>query len=388
MVPGASIGAVAPMADRPTILFVTDYYYGTHGGTEGQLLELLRHLPALGYAPRLVVLRDTAFTRELADFCCPVQTLGIRRILSLITLWKLIRFFYQLRGERVPLVHVYFNDASLMIPPFAWLAGSKVIVSRRDMGIWYTRLNLWALRWVGQFVDRVIANSQGVARQVEVCEWLPRDRIRIVCNGYAFDRDGAPPLAGFRAQHRIGPTDPIVGIVANLSSVKRHADLLKAFVEVRRRQPSAHLVLLGTGPLLDSLKQQVTASDLTDCVHFLGSVSDVIPVVKHFSVGVLCSESEGFSNALIEYMACGVPPVCTRTGGNVELVADGNNGFLVEVGDISALAERILQLMSDRELANRIGGAAQRYVGQYTVARMLAGTTDVYHELLELRVVT
>lgn len=374
------------MTDRPTILFVTDYYYGAHGGTEGQLLELLRHLPAQGYAPRLVVLRDTAFTRKLADFCCPIQTLGIRRILSLITLWKLIRFSYRLRRERVPIVHIYFNDSSLVIPLFAWLAGSRVIVSRRDMGIWYTRLNLWALRWVGRFVDRVIANSQAVARQVEVCEWLSRDQIRVVYNGYAFDRDSAPPLAGFRAEHQIGPTDPIVGMVANLSCVKRHGDLLKAFVEVRRRQPNAHLVLLGKGPLLDSLVQQVTATGLTAWVHFLGSVSDVIPVVKYFSVGVLCSDSEGFSNALIEYMACGVPPICTRTGGNVELVDDGNNGFLVEVGDISALAERILRLLSDRELSNRLGRAAQRCVGQYTVARMLAGTTDVYRELLGPRV--
>lgn len=370
------------MQGSPTVLFVTDYYYGANGGTEGQLLELLINLPKHGYAPRLAVLRETVFTRSLRNFCCPLQTLGIHRILSPVTLWKLVRFARQLRQERIRIVHVYFNDASLVIPLFAWLAGSKVVVSRRDMGIWYTRANLPVLRLVGRFVDRVIANSQAVARRVAACEWVPRDRTRVVYNGYAFDRDRAPALAGFRARHGIGDADPIVGMVANLSAVKRHADLVNAFVEVRRQHPGAHLVLVGMGPLHDILIRRAAAGGLTGCVHFLGSVSEVIPVVKHFSVGVLCSESEGFSNALIEYMACGVPPVCTRTGGNVELVDDGDNGFLVEVGDTGALADRISRLLADRELASRLGRAAQQRVGQYTVARMLAGTTEIYSELL------
>lgn len=370
------------MPDSPTVLFVTDYYYGAHGGTEGQLLELLRNLPAHGFAPRLAVLRQTEFTRNLRDFCCPLQTLGIRRILSPIAVWKLLRFTQQLRRERIRIVHIYFNDASLIIPLFAWLAGSKVVVSRRDMGIWYTRTNLLVLRLIGRFVDRVIANSQAVARQVTACEGLPNGRTRVVYNGYSFDRDRAPALSGFRSQYGIGDSDPIVGMVANLSAVKRHADLLNAFVEVRRKHPRAHLVLVGIGPMRDTLIQQVAANGLTGYVHFLGSASDVIPIVKYFSVGVLCSDSEGFSNALIEYMACGVPPVSTCAGGNVELIDDGQNGFLVEVGDIHALTDRITRLLADPELAGRLGQAAQRRVGQYTLARMLTGTTDIYRELL------
>lgn len=370
------------MSGNQTVLFVTDYYYGTHGGTEGQLFELLRHLPEHGYTPRLAVLRETKFTRNQIDFHCPPQTLGIQRIFSLVTLWKLVRFARQLRRDRIRIVHVYFNDASLVIPVFARFAGCKVIVSRRDMGIWYTRANLVVLRLVGRCVDRVIANSQAVARQAIACEWLPRERTRVVYNGYAFDRERAPALVGFRANLGIGDTDPVVGMVANLSAVKRHVDMVNAFVEVRRQQPGAHLVLVGMGPLRDSLMQQVAANGLAGCVHLLGSVSDVIPVVKHFTVGVLCSDSEGFSNALIEYMACAVPPVGTRTGGNVELIDDGQNGFLVEVGDTRALADRILRLLADKDLADRLGRAAQQRVGQYTVSRMLTDTTGVYRELL------
>jgi glycosyltransferase involved in cell wall biosynthesis len=287
-----------------------------------------------------------------------------------------------LRRERIHLVHIYFNDAAIIIPLFARLAGCKVVTARRDMGISYTRKDLFLRRIVGRLVDRVIANSHAVASCAIEREWLARGRTRVVYNGYDFTRGRAPAEAGLRARLGIAATDSIVGMVANLRTVKRHADLIRAFVEVHRRHANAHLVMVGTGPLRDALIRQVSATGLGDRVHFLGSVSNVIPIVKHFAVGVLCSDSEGFSNALIEYMASGLSPVCTRTGGNVELVDDGENGFLVEVGDIQALADRISRLLADAVLARQMGEAARQRASNYTMSRMSTETTQLYRELL------
>ncbi|MFO1431860.1 MAG: glycosyltransferase [Candidatus Competibacteraceae bacterium] len=363
------------------ILFVIDYYYGACGGTEGQLLALIRGLAARGYEPQLAVLQPTEFTRNTPAFICPIVNLNIYRIFSLRTVIRMLKLMRRLRRENIKLVHVFFNDAAILVPLFAKLAGCRVVVSRRDMGFWYTRPLLLLLRLANRFVDGVIANSKAVADWVRRCEWFWRTKMAVIYNGYEIHRSAQPADIHLRERLGIGRNDPIVGIVANLSAVKRHDDLLRAFVKVHRAQADAHLVLVGKGPLQPQLRELATELGLDRWVHFIGSVGDVIPVVKHFQVGVLCSESEGFSNALIEYMACGVPPVCTRVGGNSELVVDGENGFLVKVGDVATLATRITTLLKDRSLAQTLGNRAHETVEKLTVERMVSAHIATYMEL-------
>ncbi|HMI30599.1 MAG TPA: glycosyltransferase, partial [Candidatus Limnocylindrales bacterium] len=281
-----------------TVLFVIDHYSGTDGGTERQLLELIRGLSWQGLVPRLAVLRASEFSRELGESICPLTTLNIKRLASIGSLYRLLRLAWFIRREKIRLVHVFFNDSALAIPFFAKLGGARVIVSRRDMGTWYTRTNLKLLPIVNRFVDRIIANSRAVAAHAVRCERAPAGKVHVIYNGYAFERGVEPARAGFRESLGLGPSDPIIGMVANLKPLKRHADALHAFALVRRSHPAAHLVLAGTGVLRESLQALAREQGIEGCVHFLGNPPEVIPVVKHFNVALLCSESEGFSNAL------------------------------------------------------------------------------------------
>jgi glycosyltransferase involved in cell wall biosynthesis len=365
-----------------TVLFVIDYFSGTDGGTERQMLELIRGLSWQGLVPRLAVLRSSDFTLALGESICPLTTLDIKRLASIGTMVRLVRLAWFIRRRKIRLVHVFFNDAALAIPLFAKLGGAKVVVSRRDMGTWYTRTNLRLLRIVNRFVDRIIANSRAVAEHVIRSERAAAGKIRVIYNGYAFERGVDPARPGFRAQLGLGERDPIIGMVANLKPLKRHADALHAFALVRGSHPAAHLVLAGTGKLREELQALARDLGIERFVHFLGNPPEVIPVVKHFSVGLLCSESEGFSNALLEYMACGVPPVCTRVGGNVELVREGVDGYLVEVGDVGSLASRIATLLADPALAHRLGENARKTAESYTVDKMVDAHLASYSELL------
>jgi len=362
--------------------FVIDCLSGTRGGTEGQLLALIRGLTRRGVSTRLIALRSTEFTRAGDLEGCPVSTLHIRQVLHVASLFRLLQFAWRVRRERVQLVHVFFNDSAMIIPWFAKLGGSKVITSRRDMGYWYTWANLRLLRLADRFVDRFLVNSRAVAEHLVAQERVRRDRVRVIYNGYLFGSETGPPLEGLRERLGVGATDPILGIVANLRPVKRHADLLRAFALVRGRHPKAHLLLLGTGPLQADLEALVAELGLGASVHFLGSLTDVIPIVKHFDVGVLCSESEGFSNAVIEYMACGVPTVCTNVGGNTELIRDGVDGYLVEPGRVPALASKLEALLDDRALARTLGENARARVQEYTLDRMVLAHLDSYAEIL------
>ena len=366
----------------PRMWFVIDYLSGSAGGTEGQLLALIDGVSGRGARPRLVALRPTEFTNATGKLAFPVSTLHIRRVLRFGSFLSLLGFAWSLRRERVQLVHVFFNDSAMIVPWFAKLGGCKVIASRRDMGYWYTPGNLRLLRFANRFVDRFFVNSRAVAEHVRLEERVPRERIRVIYNGYRFGAETGPPLEGLRERIQAGPSDPIVGIVANLRPVKRHHDLLRAFALVREKHARAHLLLLGDGPLKAELRALAGELGIAASVHFMGSVEDVIPVVMHFDVGVLCSESEGFSNAIIEYMVCAVPTVATRVGGNPELIRDGVDGFLVAPGDVPALASRIVALLDDRALAQTLGESARGRVQEYTLDRMVGEHLACYAELL------
>jgi glycosyltransferase involved in cell wall biosynthesis len=112
-------------------------------------------------------------------------------------------------------------------------------------------------------------------------------------------------------------------------------------------------------------------------------VDNPAPYINRFTVAVLCSESEGFSNALIEYMQAGRPIICTDTGGNPELVQDATNGFVVPVGDVDMLADRLIKLLSDSALAQRLGEAAREAVrSTYSHTRMIHEQMACYDQLL------
>jgi len=121
-------------------------------------------------------------------------------------------------------------------------------------------------------------------------------------------------------------------------------------------------------------------------VKLLGFVGDPLPLLKMSDAFCLLSRSEGFSNALLEAMACGVPSVVTRVGGNPEAIADGENGFLVPVGDDAAAAEKLLALLRDPEWAAELGENGRNSVQtRFSADVMIERLIGVYGDLLAER---
>jgi glycosyltransferase involved in cell wall biosynthesis len=365
------------------ILYVMDALYGGEriGGTEGQVLQLLTHLDRSRFEPRLALFRPTPYVEQAGALPCPVDLLHIDRLLAARTAVKLLRLSAFIRRTRTDLVHIFLNDAAVAGPLFCRLGGAKVIVSRRDMGFWYTETTLRVLRLTKWFVSRVIANSNAVRRNVHEREGYPLTQIDVCYNGHDPRRFDVEALKGFREARKIGPADPIVGMVANFNPWKRHVDLVEAFARVRQRHAHAHLVLVGTGAV-DECRDAVRRCGIESFVHFCGGVTDPIPIVKHFNVAVLCSESEGFSNAVIEYMGAGKASVCTNVGGNAELLQDGETGFLINPFDVQSLADRISLLLATPDVAQRIGERALKVAHGLTSRRMVDAHLELYERLL------
>jgi glycosyltransferase involved in cell wall biosynthesis len=180
----------------------------------------------------------------------------------------------------------------------------------------------------------------------------------------------------------------VVGIVANLKPIKRIDTLMEAFALVGAQYPESRLVIVGDtvsqegSGTLDRLEAMAFRLGVRERVIFTGLVDDPMPYINRFTVAVLCSESEGLSNSIIEYMQAGRPIICTNTGGNPELVKDGHNGFLIPVGDVNALADRLERLLSDSVLARRMGKTGYEAVRSYTHTRMVTEQMTCYDAVL------
>lgn len=332
------------------INILIDKFEGKHAGTENQILKLITGLKSSNWIVNLTILRSSEYI-ENNTMPCDIQVLHIQKLLRIHTLLKLIMHAYRLKCTGTVLVHIFYSDSSLITPPLLKMFGIKCIISRRDMGFWYTNTYLRISRFTRHFVNHVICNSYAVKNLVSQKEKYRDDEISVIYNGYNTDSSGNVSSGKLV---KISDKNQVIGIVANLKPIKRIGDLIKAFRLVKDKFSEVELHIIGDGD--NSIYQKLAYDlDITDCTKFWGQIDDSESYITDFDVAVLCSESEGFSNSIIEYMIHGKPVVCTNTGGNVEIVEDGINGYLVEVGDISALAERIYDLLNDRNKAEKFG---------------------------------
>ena len=189
-----------------------------------------------------------------------------------------------------------------------------------------------------------------------------------------------------RASLRLEPTAPVVTTVGNIRRVKGIDILVETAAKVLRQFPNAVFLVIGRNsePLhFQEIEERIAALGIKEKVRFLGESENIFPLLKMSDVFFLPSRSEGFSNALIEAMACGLPCVATRVGGNSEAVKDGWNGYLVESEDADASADRILKLLCNPMEAARMGAAGREIVERkFTADVMIQQLTQFYDRLL------
>jgi glycosyltransferase involved in cell wall biosynthesis len=210
---------------------------------------------------------------------------------------------------------------------------------------------------------------------------IAESRVVVLENGVDLSRFPphlARPRAGSQSQqHRR------VGLLANLRAVKQPELFVRAAVSVSAWDPSVTFVLAGEGELRPRLESLVTELGIQDRCKLLGSVVDVPAFLFGLDVAVLCSSSEGMSNALLEYMAAGRAIVATAVGGNVELIEDGVHGLLVPPGDPHELAAAIYRLLANPALRARLGAAARdRVEARYSRDGMIQRFEEFYAQLV------
>lgn len=367
------------------ILFLIDSIWGA-GGAETSLLRLVQNLPADRYQCRVITFHsDAGADSFLARFPCPVEHWPMRSLYHASTLGILRRLRSLVRREKFDVVHTFFPASDLLFGPIAKLSGARVLISsRRDMGIVRKRWHHRAYRLMGRFYDQVQTVSDTVRNYAIATDGLDPNRVVTVHNGI----DAAFARAAVRAQSE----HPRVTLVANIRRVKGVDVFLRAVAVVKERYPDAVFNIAGMfaadGEHSDYAEEILAlrhSLGLDAQVKFLGSCEDVPQLLASTDVFTLTSRSEGFSNALLEAMVCGLPCVVTAVGGNREVMEDGVHGFVVEPDDPQAVADRVLCLLGDSALGQRLGEAARRRVlDEFTIDAMVKRVAATYDGLLNV----
>jgi glycosyltransferase involved in cell wall biosynthesis len=178
----------------------------------------------------------------------------------------------------------------------------------------------------------------------------------------------------------------IVGWVGRMTAVKRTDDVVRTLRKLVDLDVDAYLCLVGDGPDREDLERYAHELGVIRRCLFLGYQEHVARFYEAFDALLLPSVNEGTPVSVIEALAAGRPAVATRVGGTPDVVRDGVDGFLVDLGDTDALAERLAELAADPERRERMGLAGRTHVlERYGVDRLVDDIDELYRNLLATR---
>ena len=243
---------------------------------------------------------------------------------------------------------------------------------------WHTRID----GWCAKRADHVIAVSEVTRRIMIEIEGVPEQKITVVYNGMEpLDEPSPERIERTRQELEIG-NEPVLLMIGRLHEEKGHRYLFDALPSVISRVGHVKVLLAGDGPERTRIEGEAERAGVRDYVRFLGRRDDVPELISLSSVVVLPSLAESFGFAALEAMSLGKPVVAAATGGIPEIVTDGETGLLVPPADSQSLSQALISILSDTDLASRIGEAGRRRASFFSFEKMIAGYQKVYDNTL------
>ena len=375
---------------KANVLHIIDSF--EQGGTERLAIQLVHQLRESGRCHvRLACLQNKGSLRAEADGLglgeipeYPLTSFYDRNFVRQVR-----RFARFLRQNEIDVVHTHCFYTNIFGMTAAALAGVPARVTYKgETNGFRTSMQRRVERGAFRLAHRVVANSEAVRQQL-IREGVPAQKIVQHYNGLDTARVKVPAgLKRNEARNRLGlPRQAqrrFVTIVANLRhAVKDHPMFLRAAARVRAAIPDAGFIVAGEGELMPGLSNLAKELGLAHDVFFIGRCQNIAELLFASDVCVLSSRAEGFSNAILEYMAAARPVVVTDVGGAREAVIEGETGYIVAAGDDEKMAERIIQLLSEPQRACAMGEFARQIVEEkFSCSRHLQNTLDLYYELL------
>ncbi|MBI1866412.1 MAG: glycosyltransferase [Candidatus Staskawiczbacteria bacterium] len=365
-----------PKSEKITIAFFLPSLES--GGTERNVVNLVNKIDREKYAVSLVLgMAEGDFVKDINNDI-PIISLHTRR--SIATFFKLIAYFKKNQPDIFISAFPRVNVICIVAKIFS-RSKTKIIITEHSVfsllpiiakTFWrgmFARFFMPSIcNYVYQKADAIICVSKGIAD--DILKTVNRSlKIEIIYNPVV--TDNIYQLAKEPISHPwfSDLKIPIIIAVGRLVKCKNYPHLFEAFNLVLKSHP-AHLVILGAGPKMKKLVDIAQKMDLSKNIAFLGFQKNPYKFMKRASVFVLSSLQEGFGNVIVEAMACGAPVVSTNCPtGPGEIIENGKNGILVSVDDPQKLADAILKILNDQNLAKKFSMEGQKRAEFFSIKR-------------------
>jgi len=346
------------------------------GGQENRTLRECIGIRDLGARPVILCQPGSVIGQRARSEGIDVKTVPMQKSYDLGAVRSIQR---AIRDEQVDVVSTHSGRDSL-------LAGTAAKLSRRRPRVVRTRhlaLPISSRLSYSLFPHRIVTVSEFVRRDL-IARGLPPEKIVAVHTGIDPAVFDPAPVRGPLRQELGCPGDtPIVVTNAIFRIKKGHHILLEAIPFVLKKIPEALFVFTGNGPQRVNIEQRISTMGLSGKVVLTGLRQDIPEVLKSSDLFVLPTLQEALGTAIIEAMAMERPVIGSNVGGVGELIRDGVNGFLVEPRNPLTLAEAIVRVLGDRDLALSMGREGRRIVLQnFTVRHMCEKMYGLYVSLL------
>lgn len=357
-------------------------------GAEVQLRVLLSRLVReTDFRLSVILLNPGRLEREIAGMGIPVAVLPEGQWGSAKIFRELIRRF---QASPPQIVHTHkYKDTILAAPAARWCGVPVVIrtvhgLSEPFMGAQALRMN--AYEWLERQVHaRMVDTIIGVSKQIEDRVRAGKQGRHVTCihNGIELEERTAADDCRAAKRRELGLTDDIcaIGAVGRLTAVKGLETLLLAARHLLDENQKVRVVLIGDGPLRETLEARAVELGIRQNLALLGHREDTDELMQAVDIYALPSLSEGIPMALLEAMAAGKPVAASRVGGIPEVVEDGVSGFLVEPSNPAEWAVKCRQLIRNPHMAQKMGLAARTRVEQeFSAAKMTERVSALYRQ--------
>ena len=354
------------------------------GGSERQLVELALGLSKRGHKVRVAVFYGGgSLEAALGPGSIELVDLGKRGRWDAAAF--LIRTAAAIRRLKPDVIYSFLGGANIVaavVRPF--IGRAKLVWSVRNTEFdrsvdhWLARAGHALETALAHSPDAIIANSEG-GRAFAIGRGFPESTIVLVPNGT--DTGRFRPDAALRRKVRrklgLGQDEIAIGVLARLNATKDYPTFLRAAAEIAPRTPRARFLCVGSGSELDTLQRLANGLGIADRVQFTGEL-DALAALNAFDVACSTSVTEGFSNAIAEAMACGLPCIVTDVGDSASIV--GDSGTVVPPSSPTVLAQAIKQVIRGLD-EHDPSKPRQRIINEFSIDKMVDRTVAVFRQL-------
>lgn len=377
------------MAKKINILFLIDYLHDS-GGTETHLAHLATCLNKKQFNCSIVTfsLGEGALSQRIRKAGVNLTEIPVARYYTWNAWRQGLTLSRVIKERRIDIVQTFHIKSDCYGALVAKLSGVGAIVSsKRDIGDLKNNWQFFLNRLARRIVNRYIVVAGAVGKVVQRKEKVPAEKIVTIYNGVDLarfhppspeDRQAARAKLGFTAE------DFVVGTVAWLRPEKNYRIFFQALASLKAQIKELKVVVVGGGDFLAQFQELIAGPGVAPWIFFAGHVQDVRPFLRPLDVACLVPGSnEGFSNAILEKMAMGLPLIATDVGGNTEAILDGDNGLIIPPNNVDALAQSLLALYRTPERRKAMGRCSrQRIEEKFSLDQMLRQHESLYHALM------